>query len=111
MDKTYLLRRDSPDLEVVRTHEDISNTIAHHADNPLVKVLGLNVGDAALKGCVNDAVNALDLVLLGEHGDVVLEGVGNPQLLVADIGDALVVEPIVFLGKSLVETIVEVLVV
>lgn len=102
---------DSPHLVVVGAHEDVGDTLAGHANNPLVKVGGLGVGDAALESGVNEAVNALDLVLLGQDGDVVLEGVGDPELLVADVGDALVGVPVLLLGKGLVEAVVKVLVV
>lgn len=64
-----------------------------------------------LKSSVDHALQTSDLVLLGEHGDVVLEGVGNPEALVADVGDSLVDEPVVVLGESLVQAVVEVLVV
>jgi hypothetical protein len=40
-----------------------------------------------------------------------LEGVGNPLLLAADVGDTLVGEPVVILGEGLVDAVVEVLVV
>lgn len=64
-----------------------------------------------LKSSVDQALQTSDLVLLGEHGDVVLEGVGDPKALVADIGDSLMDEPVVVLGESLVQAVVEVLVV
>jgi len=93
------------------THVNISNTNTGVSDDPLVKVLGLGVGNAVLKGSVDHALQTSDLVLLGEHGDVVLEGVGDPEALVADVGDSLVDEPVVVLGESLVQAVVEVLVV
>lgn len=73
--------------------------------------MGLGVGDTSLESSVNHAVNGLDLVILGKHGDVVLERVGDPEVLVADVGDTLVGEPVIVLGKSLVDAVVEVLVV
>lgn len=108
---TYLGGRDGPDLVVVWSHEDVGNTLTSHSQDPLIEVAGLGVGDTALKGSVNEAVNALDLVLLGEHGDVVLERVGDPEALVADIGNALVGVPVILLGESLINAVVEVLVV
>jgi hypothetical protein len=51
------------------------------------------------------------LVLLGKHGDVVLERVGNPQALVADVWDTLVGVPVIITGESLVDAVVEVFVV
>lgn len=109
--KAYLGGGHSPDLVVVRTHEDIGDTSTHHADDPLVEVLGLGVGDTSLQGSVNHAINALDLLLLGQHGDVVLEGVGNPFAQAADVGDTLVAEPVIVVGESLVDAVIEVLVV
>lgn len=85
--------------------------LAHLAHNPLVEVLGLGAGHGAVHGSINQAVHRCHLILLGQHGDVVLEGVGDPKALVAHVGDALVVEPVILLGQSLVETVVEVLVV
>ena len=107
----YLGGGHSPDLVVVRTHEDVGNTLAHHAHNPLIEVLGLGVGDTALQRSVDEAIHTLDLVLLGQHGDVVLEGVGDPEAIVANVGDTLVGEPVILLGQSLVDAVVEVLVV
>jgi hypothetical protein len=108
---TNLGSRDGPDLVVVGAHEDVGNTLAGVADDPLVKVLGLRVGDAALEGGIDEAIHAGNLVLLGQHGNVVLEGVGDPEALVADVGDALVGVPVVLLGESLVDAVIEVLVV
>jgi hypothetical protein len=108
---SYLGGGNGPDLEVVRAHEKVGDTSTHHADNPLVEVLGLVVGNASLKGSVDHAVNALDLLGLGKHGDVVLEGVRDPFFLATDVGDTLVCEPVVILGESLVDAVVEVLVV
>jgi hypothetical protein len=108
---TYLGGRNGPDLVVVRAHEDVGNANTSVSDDPLVKVLGLGVGNAVLKGSVDQTIQTSDLVLLGEHGDVVLEGVGDPKALVANVGDSLVDEPVVVLGESLVQAVVEVLVV
>ena len=107
----YLSSGHSPDLVVVGAHEKIGNTGTHHAHNPLVEVLGLGVGDAVLDSGIDHTVDTLDLVLLGKHGDVVLERVGNPLALATDVGDTLVLVPIIFLGKSLVDAVIEVLVV
>lgn len=101
----------SPHLVVVGTHEDVGNASAHHSDDPLVKVLGLGACNSVLDGSVNHAVQALDLVLLGQHGDVVLEGVGHPETLAADVGDSLVGVPVRLLGERLVDAVIEVLVV
>ena len=109
--RSYLGGRDSPDLVVVRAHEDVGNTDTHHTDDPLIEVLGLGVGHASLQGSVNHAIDALDLLLLGQHGDVVLEGVGDPFVLAADVGDTLVSVPVLLLGEGLVDAVIEVLVV
>jgi len=108
---TYLSSGHSPDFVVVRTHEDVGDTSTHHADDPLIEVLGLGVGDTVLQGSVNHAINALDLLLLGKHRDVVLEGIGDPLALAADVGDTLMAVPVIVVGKSLVDAVIEVLVV
>lgn len=109
--QTYLGGGNSPDLVVVGSHEKVGNTSTHHADDPLIEILGLGVGDAGLESSINHAVNALHLLLLGQHGDVVLEGVGNPLLLAANVGDTLVGVPILLLREGLVDAVIEVLVV
>lgn len=108
---SYLGRRHSPNLEVVGSHEEVGDTDTHLANNPLIEVLGLGVGDTSLKGSVDQAIDTADLLILGKHGDVVLEGVGNPLALAANVGDTLVGVPVVILGESLVDAVVEVLVV
>jgi len=108
---SYLGGGNGPDLVVVRTHEKVGNTSTHHADNPLVEVLGLGVGNTGLKSSVNHAINALNLLLLGKHGDVVLEGVGDPFVQATNVRDTLVGEPVVLLGESLIDAVIEVLVV
>lgn len=102
---------NGPDLVVVRTHEHVGNTLARHSHDPLIKVLGLGVGDAALESSIDETIYGLDLVLLGQDRDVVLEGVGHPNALVSDIGDTLVSVPVLFSGQSLLNDVVEVLVV
>ena len=102
---------DGPDLVVVGTHEEVGNTNTHHADDPLVEVLGLVVGNTGLESGIDHAVNALDLLVLGKHGDVVLEGVGDPFVLAANVRDTLVGVPVLILGEGLVDAVVEVLVV
>ena len=107
----YLGGRHSPDLVVVGPHEDIGKTLAVHTQDPLIEVLGLSVGNANLQGSVDEVGETTSLILLGQHGNVVLEGVGNPEALVTNVGDTLVGEPVILLGKSLVDAVVEVLVV
>lgn len=84
---------------------------AHLSHNPLIEVLGLRLGDCGLQRSIDEALDGRDLVLLGQHGNVVLEGVGDPEALVADIGDTLVIEPVILLGQGLVEAVIEVFVV
>ena len=108
---TYILGGDGPDLVVVGTHEDIGETLTVHTQDPLIEVLGLGVGDTDLQRGVDKIRETAGLVLLGQNGDVVLEGVGDPEALVADVGDTLVGEPVILLGESLVDAVVEVLVV
>ena len=48
-------------LEVVRPHEHVSNAIAHDTLNPLVKVLGLCLGDSICHLGICQTSQALDL--------------------------------------------------
>lgn len=107
---SYLSGGNSPDFEVVWAHEKVGKTDTHLTENPLVKGLGLCVGDASFQSSVDHTLNAANLLLLGKHGDVVLERVGNPLALATDVGDTLVSVPVVGLGESLVNAVVEVLV-
>ena len=75
-----------------------------------VEILRFVVGHPSLYCSINHAVQASSLVLLGEHRDVVLEGIRNPEALEADIGDALMRIPVIFVGKRLVNAVVEILV-
>lgn len=108
---SYLGGGNSPDLEVVWAHEKVGKTDTHLTENPLVKGLGLCVGDASFQSSVDHTLNAANLLLLGKHGDVVLERVGDPLALATDVGDTLVSVPVVGLGESLINAVVEVLVV
>lgn len=80
---------------------------------PFVEVARFVCGstDTGLQGSVNKAVETFHLLLLGQHGDVVLEGIGNPATMVADVGDTLVLVPVGGVGQGFIEAIVEVLVV
>lgn len=51
------------------------------------------------------------MLLLGKHGDVVLERIWDPKVLAANVGDTLVSVPVALVGKGLINDIVEVLVV
>ena len=108
---TYLGGGHGPDLVVVGAHEKIGDTSSHHANDPLVEVLRLGVGHTSLESSINHAIDALNLLLLGKHGDVVLEGVRDPLALATDVRDTLVAVPVILLRKSLVDTVIEVLVV
>lgn len=107
----YLGGGDSPDLEVVWSHEQIGNTSTHHSNNPLIEVFWLILGCTSNQCSVNHAVNALNLVLRWQHRDVVLEWVWNPEVLASYIRNALVGVPIILLRQRLVDTIIEVFVV
>jgi hypothetical protein len=50
------------------------------------------------------------LLFFGQHRDVVLERIGYPAFLAADIRDALVVVPVVVARESLVDAVVKVFV-
>ena len=67
--------------------EDLVQAVSHIPDVPLVKVLGL-VGwgaSAGFESSIDEVVQASCLLLLVQHGDVVLELIGYPFALVADI--------------------------
>ena len=81
----YLLRRHRPDFEVVRSHEQICDSSTHHTDDPLIERLRFWWVVTSFECGVNHAINALDLLLLRQHGNVVLERVGNPLVLAANI--------------------------
>ena len=107
----YLGGGHGPDLVVVRSHEDVGYPFTAVPQDPFVEVLGLRGCDAVLQSSVDHAVYALDLVVLGQHGNVILEGVRHPEALVAHVGDALVRVPILLLRQRLVDAVVKVLVV
>ena len=50
-----------PHLEVVGSHEEVCNARAHDAENPLVKVLWLGLGDGVGHLGIHQASQALDL--------------------------------------------------
>jgi hypothetical protein len=51
----------SPYFEVVGPHEDVSNTRTHDPYNPLIKILGLSLGQSVGNLSLNEASQALDL--------------------------------------------------
>lgn len=65
--RDYLCGRYSPNLEVVRPHEQVGNSGPHHANNPLIEVLGFGIGYSSFQRCVDHAVHTIDLFLLGQH--------------------------------------------
>jgi hypothetical protein len=109
--KCYLCGRHGPHFEVVRPHEQVRDARPHHAQDPLVKILGFGICDSIFERGVDHAVHAFDLFFFGEHGDVVLEGVRDPEVLAADVGDALVLVPVFFGGEGFVDAVVKILVV
>ena len=111
LNETHLVSRHSPHIEVVRPHEDIRNSFPYIPHNPLVKVFGLGVCDSSLHCRINHTLQALHLILLRQHGDVVLEWVRHPEVLVAHVGDTLVCVPVGLVGEGFVDAVVEVLVV
>lgn len=110
---TYHGGGNSPNLEVVGTHEDLVQALTYITAVPLVEVLWL-VGrraDAGLKSGFQQTLHALCLFLSREDSDVVLEWVRNPSVVKADVRNTLVLVPVILLGKSLENNIIEVLVV
>jgi hypothetical protein len=107
----YLGCGDGPHFIVVRPHEEVCNADTHSPQDMLVKVLGLGVGNTSFHGRVNQAVQTLGLVVFRQHGDVVLEWVGHPEVLAAHVGHTLVREPVILVGERLVDAVVKVLVV
>lgn len=87
-------------------HPNISNI-------PFVEVAGLVCGstNTGLQGGIDKAVETFHLLLLGQHGNVILEGIRNPASMVADVGDTLVLVPVGGVGQGFIEAIVEVFVV
>lgn len=82
---THLCGWHSPHLKIVRSHEEISNTFAHHPHYPLVEVLGLGIRDAGLQCSVNHAIHTGNLLVFRQHRDVVLEWVRDPLAFAAHV--------------------------
>ena len=103
---------DCPDLEVVRTHEDICNTRTHNTEDPFIKVGRLALGESIGHLGLDAAGQTFDLILLVEGRDVVLKRVGNPTVLEPDVRDAFEGVPGFWAGtEGGVEEVVKVLVV
>jgi hypothetical protein len=108
---SHLGRRYSPNLIVVGPHEAIGQTLALCPQDPLIEVFWLGVGHPRLQRRIDHALQTCNLVFLWQHGDVILERVWDPDTLVADVGDALVVVPVGVVGEGFVDAVVEVFVV
>lgn len=110
--KTYLRRRDSPDLEVVGSHEDLIQTLANISNVPIIKVARLISwsSNAGFESSVNETAQTFCLFLLRKYRNVILEWVRNPDVLVTDVGDSLMFVPVRGFGEGLVQAVVEVLV-
>jgi hypothetical protein len=108
---SHLRRRYSPDLIVVGPHKAIGQPFSLCPQDPLIKVFWLGVGHPRLHSGIDHTLQACNLIFLWQHGNVVLERVGNPDTFVADVRDALVVVPIGVVGEGFVDTVVEVFVV
>jgi hypothetical protein len=76
--KAYLCGRNSPYFIVIWSHEDISNSFTTIAQNPFFKVLRLCICNTTFHSSVNHSLHTPDLVVLGEHGDIILERVRYP---------------------------------
>lgn len=112
-DGTYLGRGDGPDFEIVRTHKDLVQALSDISDVPLIKVARLirRSPPTGFKSSIDQTTKTSGLLFLRKDRNVVLEGVWDPEALVANIRDALVFVPVVRVGQGLVEAVVKVLVV
>ena len=107
----YLRSRHSPNLKIIRPHKRIRNADPIIPQNPVIEILRLGITDPRLERRIDHPLQTHHLVVFGQHGNVVLEGVGDPEALVADVGDALVVVPVAFVREGFVDAVVEVFVV
>ena len=71
-----------------------SGDATHHAEDPFVEVFGFLV-HVEIDCRIDHTVHAHDLFLLGQHADIILEGIWNPETLTANIRDSLMREPVV----------------
>mmetsp|Transcript_10143 Transcript_10143/g.27656 ORF Transcript_10143/g.27656 Transcript_10143/m.27656 type:complete len:447 (+) Transcript_10143:428-1768(+) len=108
----HVWRGNGPHLVVVWPHEDVCDTISHHSQNPLVKVLGLLLSSSHANFRFNKSLQASDLVFHRKGTDVVLEWVSNPPVLDPHVRDTLHCIPVVVANANgSVNQLVEVLVV
>lgn len=64
-----------------------------------------------MKSGLEQTLHALGLFLSREDSDVVLEWVRDPSIVKTNVGNTLVLVPVILLGKSLENNIIKVLVV
>lgn len=64
-----------------------------------------------MKSGLEQTLHALGLFLSREDSDVVLEWVRDPSVVKTNVGNTLVLVPVILLGKSLENNIIKVLVV
>lgn len=109
----HLTGRNCPDLEVVWSHKNLIQMLPNIATVPLIKVIRFICRNTStsIQGRINQAADRFDLVFLIKHRNVVLERVGNPAALVADVGNTLVFIPVFVSGEGFLEAVVEILVV
>lgn len=71
--------------------EDLVQAVSNFLNVPLVKVMGLVGGstDAGVESSNEELFEASSLLLFIQHGNVVLEGIGNPAIPETDIGNSL----------------------
>lgn len=106
--ETYLGCWKCPHFEVVRSHEKIRNTNSHHSDNPFIESCRWSIWNTCLHGRVNHACNTFDLILLRQHGDVILKRIRDPKILAADIRYTLVDVPVILHWQSFINAIIEI---
>lgn len=109
----YLCSGNSPYFEVIGAHKDVGKALTDIAYDPFIEVLGLVCGRShtSFESRIQKSIHALGFLFLGEERNVVLERVRNPLVLVSHVRDALVLEPVVWLGQSLLNNVVKVFVV
>lgn len=96
MKLAYPIGGNSPDFEVVWSHEDLVQALSHVPYVPFVKVLGLIRcwARACIECSINEIVQTPHLFFFGQDRDVILKRVGNPESLIPDVGNTLVLVPV-----------------
>lgn len=79
---------------------------------PLIKVIGFICRNTStsIQGRINQTADRFDLILLIKHGNVVLERIGHPAVLVVRVGNTLVFIPVLVSGEGFLEAVVEIFV-